>query len=119
MVAVLCARGIPAQLVDAGDAMITDDHFTRAEPQTELIADAAQRIIRPLLASGTTPVVGGFVGATTGGITTTLGRGGSDSSAALFGAAPKSLTSHTTYKVRCAWRTTRRARRSRSPNDYV
>lgn len=87
VVAVLCARGIPAQLVDAGDVMITDDHFTRAEPQTELIADAAQRIIRPLLASGTTPVVGGFVGATTGGITTTLGRGGSDYSAALFGAA--------------------------------
>ena len=87
VVAVLCARGIPAQLIDAGDVMITDDQFTRAEPQTELIADAAQRIIRPLLASGTTPVVGGFVGATAGGITTTLGRGGSDYSAALFGAA--------------------------------
>jgi aspartate kinase len=41
VVAVMCAR-IPAQLVDAGDVMITDDHFTRAEPQTELIADAAQ-----------------------------------------------------------------------------
>ena len=87
VVAVLCARGIPAQLVDAGDVMITDDNFTRGEPQTELIADATQRIIRPLLAAGTTPVVGGFVGATTGGVTTTLGRGGSDYSAALFGAA--------------------------------
>jgi aspartate kinase len=86
-VAVLCARGIPAQLVDAGDVMITDGQFGRAEPQTELIADATQRIIRPLLAAGTTPVVGGFVGATTGGVTTTLGRGGSDYSAALFGAA--------------------------------
>ncbi len=87
VVSVLCARGIPAQLIDAADVMITDDQFTRAEPQTELIADATQRIIRPLLASGTTPVVGGFVGATAGGITTTLGRGGSDYSAALFGAA--------------------------------
>ena len=87
VVAVLCARGIPAQLVDAGDVMITDDNFTRAEPQTELIADATQRDIRPLLAAGTTPVVGGFVGATMGGVTTTLGRGGSDYSAALFGAA--------------------------------
>ena len=87
VVALLCARGITAQLVDAGDVMVTDDHFTRAEPQPELIADATQRIIRPLLASGTTPVVGGFVGATTGGVTTTLGRGGSDYSAALFGAA--------------------------------
>jgi aspartate kinase len=87
VVAVLSARGIPAQLVDAGDVMITDDHFTRAEPQAELIAEAAQRVIRPLLASGATPVVGGFVGATAAGVTTTLGRGGSDYSAALFGAA--------------------------------
>ena len=86
-VAVLCERGIPAALVDPGEVMITDDHFTRAEPQPELIADAAQRVIRPLLASGITPVVGGFVGATKAGIATTLGRGGSDYSAALFGAA--------------------------------
>ncbi|HTK50563.1 MAG TPA: lysine-sensitive aspartokinase 3 [Gemmatimonadaceae bacterium] len=87
VVAVLCARGIPAELVGAGDVMITDDHFTRAEPQAELIAEATQRIVRPLLESGTTPVVGGFVGATSAGVTTTLGRGGSDYSAALFGAA--------------------------------
>jgi len=86
VVAVLCARGIPAQLVDSGEVMITDDHFTRAEPQSELIAEATQRIVRPLLTSGTTPVVGGFVGATAAGVTTTLGRGGSDYSAALFGA---------------------------------
>ena len=46
-VAVLCSRGIPAQLIDAGDVMITDDHFTRAEPQVELIADA--------ICSGVTP----------------------------------------------------------------
>ncbi len=87
VVAVLNARGIRAQLIDAGDVMITDDQFTRAEPQAELIADAAQRLLRPLLASGITPVIGGFVGATTTGVTTTLGRGGSDYSAALFGAA--------------------------------
>jgi aspartate kinase len=87
VVAVLNARGIRAQLIDAGDVMVTDDQFTRAEPQPELIADAAQRLLRPLLASGITPVIGGFVGATSTGITTTLGRGGSDYSAALFGAA--------------------------------
>jgi aspartate kinase len=87
VVAVLNARGIRAQLIDAGDVMVTDDQFTRAEPQPELIADAAQRLLRPLLASGITPVIGGFVGATSTGVTTTLGRGGSDYSAALFGAA--------------------------------
>ena len=87
VVAVLCARGVPAALINASDVVITDDHFTRAEPQAELIADAAQRIIRPSLASGVTPVVGGFVGATRAGVVTTLGRGGSDYSAALLGAA--------------------------------
>jgi aspartate kinase len=87
VVAVLCARGVPAALIDPGEVMITDDHFGRAEPQAELIADAAQRVLRPHLASGVTPVVGGFVGATQAGIVTTLGRGGSDYSAALFGAA--------------------------------
>jgi aspartate kinase len=87
VVAVLCARGVPATLIDPSEVMVTDDHFTRAEPQPELIADAAQRIIRPVLASGVTPVVGGFVGATRAGVVTTLGRGGSDYSAALFGAA--------------------------------
>ena len=87
VVAVLCARGIPAALIDPGEVMITDDHFCRAEPQPELIADAAQRVLRPHLAAGVTPVVGGFVGATQAGIVTTLGRGGSDYSAALFGAA--------------------------------
>src|SRR5688572_29424891 len=87
VVAVLCARGVPAVLVDPAEVMITDDHFTRAEPQPELIADAAQRVIRPLLASGVTPVIGGFGGATRAGVVTTLGRGGSDYSAALLGAA--------------------------------
>ena len=87
IVAVLCARGIPAALIDPGEVMITDDHFCRAEPQAELIAEAVQRVLRPHLASGVTPVVGGFVGATQAGIVTTLGRGGSDYSAALFGAA--------------------------------
>ena len=59
------ARGIPAEHVDAGDVMITDDHFTRAEPQPELIAEArAARSFARCCASGKSPVIGGFVGAT-------------------------------------------------------
>jgi aspartate kinase len=85
--AVLCRHAVAAELVDAGDVMITDDQFTRAEPRVDLIAEASQRVLRPLLASGRVPVVGGFVGATADGIVTTLGRGGSDYSASLFGAA--------------------------------
>ena len=67
--------------------MITDDEFGKAEPQTDRIAERAASVIRPPLVRGRVPVIGGFVGATEHGITTTLGRGGSDYSASLLGAA--------------------------------
>jgi aspartate kinase len=68
--------------------MITDDAFTRAEPQRDAIADACRRLILPLLRDGQVPVLGGFIGAAEGTrIITTLGRGGSDYSASLIGAA--------------------------------
>jgi aspartate kinase len=74
--------------VDAREVMITDDRFTKAEPQSEAIAEAAQRVIMPLVRAGKIPVLGGFIGSAQGtGITTTLGRGGSDYSASLVGAA--------------------------------
>lgn len=87
VVAVLRAQGIAAELVEASSVMITGDQYGKAEPRTERIAEAAQRIFRPLMAQGLIPVVGGFVGATEQGIVTTLGRGGSDFSASLLGAA--------------------------------
>src|SRR5258705_10491467 len=68
--------------------MITDASFTRAEPQTDAIGEAAQRIVMPLIRAGKIPVMGGFIGSSQGpGVTTTLGRGGSDYSASLVGAA--------------------------------
>ncbi len=85
--AVLCERGIPAQLVDAGDVMITDANFMMAAPKTEAIAEQSRAILLPILREGKVPVLGGFVGRTADGITTTLGRGGSDYSASLIGAA--------------------------------
>ena len=87
IVAAFQKRGIPAELIDPGSVMITGDEFGKAEPRTDRIAERASQVIRPLLAAGRVPVVGGFVGATEHGITTTLGRGGSDYSASLFGAA--------------------------------
>ena len=87
IVAAFRKRGIPAELIDPGSVMVTGDQFGRAEPRTDRIAERASQVIRPLLASGRVPVVGGFVGATEHGITTTLGRGGSDYSASLLGAA--------------------------------
>jgi aspartate kinase len=67
--------------------MVTDDKFMEAEPQAETIATRAREIIHPLVQKGKVPVMGGFIGSTTSGITTTLGRGGSDYSASLVGAA--------------------------------
>lgn len=80
-------RGIAAALVDPRRLLVTDDRFGRAEPQAEAIAEAARECVLPHLREGRVPVTGGFVGATRDGITTTLGRGGSDYSASLLGAA--------------------------------
>lgn len=87
VVAAFKARGIPAELVDPASVMITTDQFGKAEPRTDRIAERAGQVIRPILAAGRVPVTGGFVGATEQGIITTLGRGGSDYSASLLGAA--------------------------------
>ncbi len=80
-------RGLPAEHIDARDVFVTDDNFMAAEPQLEAIAEAAREIVMPRLQEGKVPVMGGFIGRTTKGITTTLGRGGSDYSASLLGAA--------------------------------
>ncbi|MDQ3082866.1 MAG: aspartate kinase, partial [Gemmatimonadota bacterium] len=85
--AVFAERGIDAEHLDARSVMITDECYMQAEPQTELIAERARNTVLPILQAGRVPVMGGFVGATTSGVTTTLGRGGSDYSASLIGAA--------------------------------
>jgi aspartate kinase len=85
--AALRRSGVAATLVDARKVLITDARFGRAEPQLEQIAAAARELVRPLVGQGRVPVLGGYIGATADGITTTLGRGGSDYSASLLGAA--------------------------------
>ena len=89
VVAALTCAGIDAVHVDAREVIVTDDHFGKADPQHEAIAVAARATLSPLLRARKVPVLGGFVGATRGGVTTTLGRGGSDYSASLVGAALK------------------------------
>jgi len=79
--------GINAVLVDSREVMITDASFGRAEPLPDAIAAACRDRIAPLLRAGKVPVLGGYLGATVEGVTTTLGRGGSDYSASLLGAA--------------------------------
>ena len=80
-------RGINAEHVDARGVMVTDSAFMGAEPQSAAIAERAREQILPLVREGKVPVLGGFIGATPEGVTTTLGRGGSDYSASLIGAA--------------------------------
>ena len=87
VVAALEHAGVPAVLVDARRVMATTDEFGKAEPRAEEIAMACRTLLLPLVREGKVPVLGGFIGATAAGITTTLGRGGSDYSASLLGAA--------------------------------
>ena len=85
--AALQSAGIPATWADPRALVVTDEHFTSAAPLTGAIDVHVPAHLRPALDAGRVIVTGGFVGATEKGITTTLGRGGSDYSAALIGAA--------------------------------
>lgn len=87
LAAVLRARGVKAQFVDAGELIITDDSFGSANPLMEPTVARCRDRLLPMIQSGVVPVITGFVGATENGVPTTLGRGGSDYSAALLGAA--------------------------------
>jgi aspartate kinase len=78
---------LAATWVDVRTIMVTDDRFTRATPDARVVAERARACLRPLAKSGRIPVTQGFIGATADGIPTTLGRGGSDFTAALLGAA--------------------------------
>ncbi len=79
-------RSVKAKFVDARTVMTTNDSFTKAEPQFNIIDSNAKQRMLPLL-QDTIVITQGFVGATVKGVTTTLGRGGSDYSAAILGAA--------------------------------
>src|SRR5438093_7456622 len=85
--AALAAAGLPARHVDARRCIVTDETPGRATPDSDATAARTRAVLVPLLDGGTIPVLGGYIGAAAGGITTTLGRGGSDYTAALVGAA--------------------------------
>jgi len=81
------ALGIDSELVDARECLITDSSFTRAAPDFAATNERMPAKLLPLLARNCVPVMGGFIASNAGGITTTLGRGGSDYSASIVGAA--------------------------------
>ena len=80
-------RGLNAAWVDSRECLVTDDKHTRAVPQMPQTRECSKKKISPLLTKKRIPVMGGFIASTAEGIPTTLGRGGSDYSAAIIGAA--------------------------------
>ncbi|HMA38397.1 MAG TPA: aspartate kinase [Chloroflexia bacterium] len=85
--ATLRAAGQAAEAVDATRVVVTDSTFGNAFPLMDATRARATAVLAPLLAAGRVPVITGFIGANADGIVTTLGRGGSDYSAAILGRA--------------------------------
>ena len=88
--AALTALGTPARCVDARGVLVTSADHGQAQPDQAATAARLHDRVLPLTRAGVVAVLGGFIGATHDGVTTTLGRGGSDYSASLFGAGLRS-----------------------------
>lgn len=84
---VLKTKGINARQVDSRRLIVTDDEYGAAQPIWEDTEKLIKLEIEPMITGGEVPIMGGFIAASRGGETTTLGRGGSDYSAALVAAA--------------------------------
>jgi len=85
--AALRADGMKGVWVDVRPMMRTNDDFTRAAPQFDIANPKLKEGFTAALADGATPVTQGFIGSTSEGVTTTIGRGGSDYSTSIIGAA--------------------------------
>lgn len=83
----LRALGLTSQAIDADRLIVTDNAFQHANPLKEETNRKTRAVMLPVLEEGIIPVVTGFIGATMDGITSTLGRGGSDYTAAILGDA--------------------------------
>jgi len=83
--AALNEAGIPASKVDTREVLVTDNVHQFASPEMEATRQRAEEVIKPIFENGQIPVITGFIGASQEGAVTTLGRGGSDFSGAIFG----------------------------------
>ena len=86
LTAIVKNGGIKAQAVESSEFIITNDHFQNAHPDFKATTRKDTLLLNPLLDEGIVPITTGFIGATPEGVVTTLGRGGSDYSAAIIGA---------------------------------
>jgi len=81
----LSHASIPANVVDTREVLVTDDVYQSASPDMEATRQRAEQVVQPLFKASQVPVITGFIGADREGTVTTLGRGGSDFSGAIFG----------------------------------
>ena len=86
LAAVLRREGAPAEALNAAELIVTDDRFGAATPRTAQTRSRLQERVAPLIAEGIIPVITGYVAATEAGVPTTLGRSGSDCTAAIVAA---------------------------------
>jgi aspartate kinase len=83
--AAFAEQGLPAVWVDARTVLVTNGDHTAAMPDMDATCVRMQERVVPIVVRGEIPVLGGFIGSTVAGVITTLGRGGSDYSASIFG----------------------------------
>ena len=86
LAAALRERGVRAVALSATDLIVTDDNFGAATPLMDLTRQRLHEQVRPLVERGVVPIITGYIAATEKGVPTTLGRGGSDFTAAIVGA---------------------------------
>jgi len=85
--AALSSAGVPSRWIDPRQLLITDDRQGDARPDLDLLRGSVRELVLPVVEAGEVAVIGGFVGRSSRGITTTLGRGGGDTTAASIAAA--------------------------------
>jgi bifunctional aspartokinase / homoserine dehydrogenase 1 len=85
LAAVALEAGIQARPMETTEFIVTNAHFQNAHPDFKVTTEKARASLQPLLDAGIVPIVTGFIGATPEGVITTLGRGGSDYTAAIIG----------------------------------
>ena len=84
--AAMADHGMPSAWIDARTVLVTDAEHAAASPEMIETCERVREHVAPVMDAGRVAVLGGFIGATAAGVTTTLGRGGSDYSASIFGA---------------------------------
>ena len=77
--------GIKVKAIEANEFIVTNSHYQNAHPDFNVTTEKTRALLNPLLDQGIVPIVTGFIGATSDGVITTLGRGGSDYTAAIIG----------------------------------